>query len=51
MRIKQQRIYKYGKYSKIRTAITEEPLKLVHYLLGKKGSYGPVVISKCMVEP
>jgi hypothetical protein len=41
--------FEFGEHSKIRTAITEEPLKLVHYLLGKKASYEPVVISKYVV--
>lgn len=43
-RIKHQRIKKYGKRSKIRTAIREEPIKLAQYLRGEKESYEPIVI-------
>ena len=41
-RIKHQRINKYGKHSKIRTAIREEPIKLGQYLRWEKESYEPI---------
>lgn len=41
-RIEHQRIKKFGKYSTIRTAIREEPIKLAQYLRREKGSYEPV---------
>jgi CRISPR-associated protein Cas1 len=41
-RIEHQRIKKYGKRSKIRTAIREEPIKLGQYLRGEKESYKPL---------
>jgi hypothetical protein len=44
-RIRHQRIKKFGEYSKIRTAIREEPIKLAQYLRDEKGSYVPVVIN------
>jgi hypothetical protein len=34
-RIERQRIKKYGKYSTIRTAIREEPIKMAQYLMEK----------------
>jgi CRISPR-associated protein Cas1 len=42
-RIQHQRIKKYGKYSTIRTAIREEPIKLAQYLRGENESYEPVI--------
>lgn len=33
---------KYGKRSKVRTAIREEPVKLAQYLRDEKGSYEPL---------
>lgn len=41
-RVRHQRIRKYGNYSKIRTMIGEEPIKLAQYLRGEKGDYEPV---------
>jgi len=41
-RIKHQRIKRYGKYSMVRTAIREEPIKLAQYLRGEKESYESV---------
>jgi CRISPR-associated protein Cas1 len=41
-RIKHQRIRRFGEYSKIRTAIREEPVKLAQYLRGEKEEYKPV---------
>jgi CRISPR-associated protein Cas1 len=43
-RIKHQRIKRFGEYSKIRTAIREEPIKLAQYLRGDKERYEPVVL-------
>ncbi len=43
-RIEHQRIKKFGKYSTIRTAIKEEPIKLAQYLRGEKESYLPASI-------
>lgn len=43
-RIKHQRIKKYGEYSKIRTAVKEEPMKLAQYLRGEKKGYVSVKI-------
>jgi len=43
-RIKHQRIKKYGRRSKIRTIIREEPIKLAQYLRGEKEKYEPAVI-------
>ena len=43
-RVKHQRIKKYGKHSKIRTAIKEEPIKLAQYLSEEKERYEPVII-------
>ncbi len=40
-RIKHQRIKKYGKHSKVRTVIREEPIKLAQYLRGEKENYEP----------
>jgi CRISPR/Cas system-associated endonuclease Cas1 len=40
-RIKHQRIKRFGEYSKIRTAIREEPIKLAQYLRGEKERYEP----------
>lgn len=42
-RIKHQRIKNYGKYSKIRTAIREESIKIGQYLRGEKSSYCPML--------
>lgn len=33
---------KYGKHSRIRTAIREEPMKLAQYLRDEKGSYASI---------
>lgn len=44
-RIEHQRIKKFGKYSKIRTAIREESIKLAQYIRGEKRDYEPIVIS------
>ena len=43
-RIEHQRIKKFGKYSKIRTAIREEPIKLSRYIRGEKRNYEPIAI-------
>lgn len=43
-RIRHQRIKKYGKCSKIRTAIREEPIKIGQYFRGEVKIYAPVKI-------
>jgi len=45
-RIKHQRIKKYGEYSKVRTMIREEPIKLAQYLRDEKESYKPVTVKE-----
>lgn len=45
-RIKHERIRKFGKYSKIRTAIREEEIKLGQYIMGEKKSYEQVSFFK-----
>ena len=49
-RIEHQRIKKFGKYSTIRTAIREEPIKLAQYLRGEKESYGSAVIPEKFIK-
>ena len=44
-RIKHQRIKKYGKRSKVRTAIREEAIKLGQFLRGEKENYEPIMLS------
>lgn len=43
-RIEHQRIKKFGKYSKVRTAIKEEPIKLAQYLRNEKENYEPIKV-------
>ena len=49
-RVEHQRIKKYGKHSKVRTAIREEPIKLAQYLRGEKESYKPVISRETKTE-
>lgn len=46
-RIKHQRIKKYGRHSRIRTVVREEPIKLGQHLRGEKGNYEPVKLLNC----
>jgi len=45
-RIKHQRIKRFGEYSKIRTAIREEPIKLGQYLRDEKERYEPIKVGE-----
>ncbi len=42
--VKGKKIKKFGEYSRVRTAIREEPIKLAQYLRGEKGNYESVSI-------
>lgn len=49
-RIQHQRIKRYGKYSTIRTAIKEEPIKLAQYLREEKAEYDNIKFQKLLMS-
>jgi len=49
-RAEHQRIKKYGKHSKIRTAIKEEAIKLAQYLREEKENHEPLEVQRSVCQ-
>ena len=48
--VKGKKIKKFDEYSRVKTAIREEPIKLAQYLRGEKESYEPIKMQKHLVK-